>query len=114
MQRKAGKDWVSLYSYVSSPMAQGDLHTAEEVSHRKGEASSSTDLIVSMHLPNGRLSIMNNLAKSEADIGTRVFKLSTFKAFAKTIRQTYRLNYSDEQLLSVWSLIRKDQERQAA
>jgi N-hydroxyarylamine O-acetyltransferase len=114
MQRKTGESWVSLYSYVNSPTAHKDLHTAKEVSRRKGQPTSSADLIVSMHLPNGRLSILNNLAKSEADIGTRVFELSTFKAFAKTIRQTFKLNYSDEQLLGAWSLVRADRERQAA
>ena len=114
LQRKTSECWVSLYSYVDSPTAKADLHTAEEVSHRRGQPNSSADLIVSIHLPNGRLSIKNNLAKSEAEIGTRIFELSTFTTFAKTIRQTFKVNYSDEQLLGVWSLVSGDQERQAA
>ena len=110
LQREVGGSWVSLYSYGSLLVAQANL---EKASSADG-STSPADLIISMHLPNGRLTMMNSIAKSEADFGTREFKSANFEAFARAIRETFKLNYSEEQLLRVWAQMRGEQERRAA
>ena len=114
LQRKSGERWTDLYSYEPAPLepvvGEGDGSGWS----RDIQALPVADLVVSIQRPNGRMSIVNSFAKTEADMGTRVLEFSTAEAFARTIRGAFRLNYSTEELQRVWTAMPRGQMAQAS
>ena len=102
LQRAAGDDWFSLYSFDDAAVTEPDIEAANVVCARWDKSPFPSNLMLNLHRAYGRVSLFNCAAKLEADGALKTWTITTRAQLQRDLAELFQLRCDDRIIAVVW------------
>jgi N-hydroxyarylamine O-acetyltransferase len=114
LERQSPSGWFSLFGFDETPFTPADIEGANFLCARSPVQPFGANLMMSMHHPDGYISVMNRNVKIEARAETRMWVIDAPTDLKSVVRELLQLEYDHATLEKVWARLASDEFKEAA
>ncbi|WP_134494862.1 arylamine N-acetyltransferase family protein [Microvirga pakistanensis] len=114
LERQEPSGWFPLFGFDETPFTPADIEGANFLCARSPVQPFSANLMMSMHHPNGYISVMNRNVKMASRAETRTWVIDALSDLQNVVCELLRLEYDHVILEKVWARLASDNVKAAA
>jgi len=103
LERQAAEGWFALFGFDRVPVRDADIEAANFVTARWEKAPFPSNLMLSRHRADGRVSLLNTALRVEGRDGVAKSSLSSAEALRTVLASDFGLSAAEDLAPAVWS-----------
>lgn len=114
LERQEPSGWFPLFGFDETPFTAADIEGANFLCARSPVQPFNANLMMSMHLPGGYISVINRNVKMESRAETRTWVIDAQSDLQNVVGDLLRLKYEQATLEKVWARLASGNVKEAA